>query len=92
MGKVLVRYLAGELHAAVYLVVGLTCPILILLFLGDVVHDLVVIGMRRQMFLGLGILPQLAAGGFGLGIAAVTIYGSYFGIIRKLIFVVKRTK
>lgn len=83
--KVLRRYLAGELHAAVYWVAGLTCPILIPLFLGDVVHDWVVMGMRREVLLSLGAWPQIATGGIGLALAVGFVVATCWGIIRKMI-------
>ena len=84
MIKVLKRYLNGELHTAVYWAIGLTCPVLILLFLIDVVHDWVVMGMRREMLLELGALPQIAAGAFGMALAATYAFASFWGITRKI--------
>ena len=84
MIKVLKRYLAGELPTAVYWAVGLTCPILIPLFMMDVVHDWVVMGMRRQVLLELGALPQIAAGGAGLVLAVGFGIAVCWGILKKL--------
>ena len=85
MIRVLKRYLAGELHTAVYWAVGLTCPILIPLFLMDIVHDWVVMGMRREILLSLGAWPQIAAGGFGLVLAVCFGIAVCWGIVRKVI-------
>ena len=83
MTKVLKRYLAGESHTAVYWAVGLTCPILIPFFMMDVVHDWVVMGMRREVLLGLGALPQITAGAVGMAIVIVYAIVSYWGVIKK---------
>ena len=83
--KVLRRYLAGELHKAIYWVAGLTGPILIPLFMMDVVHDWVVMGMRRQVLLELGALPQIAAGALGMAIAAVFVIFLCWGIIKRIV-------
>ena len=91
MIKVLKRYLAGELHRAVYWTVGLACPILIPLFLMDIVHDWVVRGMRRQVLLELGALPQIAAGGIGLGLASSVVLIVCWGTINKMIRSLRKT-
>ena len=83
MIKVLRRYLAGELHRAVYWTVGLACAILIPLFLIDTVHDWVVMGMRRQVLLELGALPQIAAGGVGLVLAVGFGIAVCWGILKS---------
>ena len=83
MIKLLKRYLAGELHTTVYWATGLACPILIPLFLMDVVHDWVVMGMRREILLSLGAWPQIAAGGIGLVLAVGFGIAVCWGILKS---------
>ena len=85
MIKLLKRYLAGELHTTVYWATGLACPILIPLFLIEVVHDWVAMGMRREILLSLGAGPQTAAGGVGLGLASLVALMICWGTINKTI-------
>lgn len=83
MGKVLTQYLAGELRPSVYWAVGLFHPILTVLFLIYVVDYLVVIGMRHELLLSLGALPQLAAGAIGL-VTMALCWGSVNKMIKSL--------
>ena len=92
MIKVLKRYLAGELHTAVYWAVGLTCPILIPLFMMDVVHDWVVMGMRRQVLLELGALPQIAAGGIGLGLTGLVALIICWGTMNRITHTLSKSR
>lgn len=85
MIKVVRSYFSGELHTAVYWAVGLTCSILIPLFLIDVVHDWVVMVMRREILLSLDAWPQIAAGGVGLGLASSVALVVCWGTVNKMI-------
>ena len=47
-------------------------------------HDWVVIGMRREVLLSLGALPQIAAGAIGMGIATIYFVISFWALSKKI--------